>query len=332
MMNNEDFAAIPCHEYSGDRQHKKPLVSILMLAYKHEDFICQAIESIVSQQCNFVIELLIGEDCSKDQTRSICLSYVDKFPDVIRLYTAEVNVGMHRNFARIWYRARGKFLAMCEGDDFWCDEKKLQKQVDWMQKHPDAAMCGTFTRKIEQDDNQDWVESGLVRPAEIKKNYTLRDLIPGYTFHFSSILLRKQGIRFPSWFWDVYCVDRPLYLLCAEQGQVGCLPEVTSVYRLHQGGIWSPQHVQDKATQGIDLFEHVNEYFHHQYNSLIRRTLGEILWYYMSEALEQNDKATAKELLGKSLRYQLPRFSIRRLRSAVGCVARLYVPALFRRG
>ncbi len=330
MMNNEVFSAIPCHEYSGNRLHEEPLVSILMLAYNHEEFICQAIESIMSQQCNFVFELLIGEDCSNDKTKDLCLSYFNKFPDVIRLCTADENVGMHRNFARIWHRGRGRYFAMCEGDDFWCDEKKLQKQVDWMQKHPDASLCGTFTRIIKQDANQDWLESGIVCPAEMKEHYTVRDLIPGYTFHFSSILLRKQGIRFPSWFWDVYCVDRPLYLLCAEQGPVGCLPEVTSVYRLHQGGSWSPQHVQNKATRGRHLFEHINDYFHYRYNSLIRKTLGEIFWYYMSEAMEQNDRASARQMLWISLRYQFPWFSLQRIRSVAGSVARLYLPLLFR--
>lgn len=330
---NENIKSIPAN-FGVDRQEHSvtgcPLVSILMLAYNHENFISQAIESILAQQCAFPFELVIGEDCSSDATAQICRSYQNKYPDIICLVISERNCGMHQNFSRLRHRARGKYIAMCEGDDFWCDEHKLARQVDWMQQHPECSMVGAFTEVVEQNADGVWQSAGIIRPAVSKERYTIEDLIAGYSFHFSSILLRRKNIRFPDWFQQVYCVDRPLYLLSAEQGPVGCIPEVTSVYRLHRGGLWSPQDLLTKAEQGIELFDYINAYFQGRYKRIIRKTLGEITWYYMSEALWGDDLISARKLFIMSLRRQCPPGSLRRYSAICKVGIRLYLPRLYR--
>lgn len=114
-----------------------PLVSVIMATYNHENFIAEAIEGVLLQNTNFEIELIIGEDCSTDSTRRIIEEYVQKYPDLIRAIYHQSNVGAFQNTNMMFETARGKYVAFCEGDDFWCDPLKLQKQVDYLEVRPD---------------------------------------------------------------------------------------------------------------------------------------------------------------------------------------------------
>lgn len=121
-----------------------PLLSIITITYNHEPFIVKTIEGVLMQQVNFPIELIIAEDCSTDGTRAICQRYAEEYPELIRLITSESNVGAVANERRAMLAARGKYIAFCEGDDYWIDPLKLQKQVDFLESHPDYSV--TFHR------------------------------------------------------------------------------------------------------------------------------------------------------------------------------------------
>jgi glycosyltransferase involved in cell wall biosynthesis len=116
-----------------------PLVSVKMITYNHAAFITQAIECVLKQKTNFPFELVIGEDCSTDGTRDIVFDYQKKYPNIIRVITSEKNVGMKKNAYRAVKACRGKYVAFCEGDDYWHNPEKLQKQVDYLESHPE---CG----------------------------------------------------------------------------------------------------------------------------------------------------------------------------------------------
>jgi glycosyltransferase involved in cell wall biosynthesis len=118
----------------------EPLVSVKMITYNHAPYIAQAIEGILIQKTNFPIELVIGEDCSTDGTREIVFEYQKKYPDIIRVITSEQNVGMKKNGYRTMKACRGKYIAFCEGDDYWTHPEKLQKQVDHMESHPECGL------------------------------------------------------------------------------------------------------------------------------------------------------------------------------------------------
>lgn len=121
-----------------------PLLSIVTITYNHEPFIAKTIEGVLMQQVNFPIELIIAEDCSTDGTRAICQRYAEQYPELIRLITSEFNVGAVVNERRAMLTARGKYIAFCEGDDYWTDPLKLQRQVDFLEAHPDYSV--TFHR------------------------------------------------------------------------------------------------------------------------------------------------------------------------------------------
>ena len=119
---------------------KKPLVSVKMITYNHAPYIAQAIEGVLQQEANFPFELVIGEDCSTDGTREIVFEYRKKYPDIIRVITSEQNVGARKNGYRTEKACRGKYIAFCEGDDYWHCPDKLQKQADYMESHPECVM------------------------------------------------------------------------------------------------------------------------------------------------------------------------------------------------
>ena len=123
---------------------KEKLLSVVTITYNHEKFITKTIEGVLMQQVNFPIELILAEDCSTDNTRAICRRYAEQYPELIRLITSESNVGAVANERRAMLAARGKYIAFCEGDDYWTDPLKLQKQVGFLESHPDYSV--TFHR------------------------------------------------------------------------------------------------------------------------------------------------------------------------------------------
>ena len=135
---------IPCQEISDPAVlSKNPLVSVKMITYNHEPYIAQAIDGVLMQETDFPIELIIGEDCSTDRTREIVLEYQKKHPDIIRVITSDKNVGMHKNAHRTEKACRGKYIAFCEGDDYWIDPLKLQHHVEFLKKNQDYGMVHT---------------------------------------------------------------------------------------------------------------------------------------------------------------------------------------------
>jgi glycosyltransferase involved in cell wall biosynthesis len=330
-MTEEEFAAIPAEETAGSTpSHLHPRVSVLMITRNHASFITQAIESVMSQEWPFDYELIIGDDCSDDGTAALCRAFQAAHPHRIRIVHSPDRVGMHRNLARIWYRARGEYVALLEGDDYWTHPAKIATQVSRLDARPDVTLCGTYTQKIRAGASGEWIDSGIVGPAVLKEQYELPDLIPAYSFHTSSVVLRKSVVQFPDWFWDVYCADRPLYLLCAERGPAILLPEVMSVYRLHEAGVWSATDALHKAREGIDLFERLDRHFGYRFEALIRRTIRGILWSYIAEEMNNGRLTTAKRLFRLAANYRTPRAPWGERRATLGTWLRLYAPRAYR--
>lgn len=119
----------------------EPLLSVVTITYNHEPYIAKCIEGVLMQKVNFPMEFIIAEDCSTDGTRAICEEYAAKYPELIRLITSETNIGYNPNELRAMKAAKGKYIAYCEGDDYWTDPLKLQKQVDFLESHSDYSVC-----------------------------------------------------------------------------------------------------------------------------------------------------------------------------------------------
>ena len=181
-----DPAEIPCQEISDPAVlSKTPLVSVKMITYNHAPYIAEAIEGVLQQKTDFPFELVIGEDCSTDGTQEIVFDYQKKYPDIIRVITSNKNVGAHKNGIRTEKACRGKYIAFCEGDDYWHHPRKLQKQVDFLERHPEYGL-------IHSDVDGNYVETG----QKIKKlNRTEKKI--NHIFHgdlFLAILRRDYHV------------------------------------------------------------------------------------------------------------------------------------------
>lgn len=127
-----------------------PLVSICCITYNHAPYIRKCLDGFLMQKVDFPFEIIIGEDCSTDNTRRICEEYADKNPDIINLLPSECNLGAVENERRVMQTAKGKYIAFCEGDDYWTDPLKLQKQVDFLESNSDYTVC-FHNRLVERD-------------------------------------------------------------------------------------------------------------------------------------------------------------------------------------
>jgi len=158
---------------------KEPLVSVHMITYNHAPYIAQAIEGVLKQETNFPFELVIGEDCSTDGTRKIVFEYQKKYPLIIRVVTSEKNVGSHENAHRTEKACRGKYIAYCEGDDFWHHPGKLQKQADYLENQPECGLVYS-SYNVHHVRSKKTIEDFIKhRKWEMPKNPSISDFLEG---------------------------------------------------------------------------------------------------------------------------------------------------------
>ena len=173
MIARADEAAVQ------DGQMDQPLVSVKMLTYNHAPYIAKAIECVLAQKTNFPFELVIGEDCSTDGTREIVLDYAQRFPEIIHVITSNQNVGVRNNSKRVNQALRGKYIAFCEGDDYWHRDDKLQLQVEYLEHHPECGLiCSDYNQfytKTGREQLNYFKESG----KKIDKSPSISDILSG---------------------------------------------------------------------------------------------------------------------------------------------------------
>jgi len=210
-----------------------PLVSVCLITYKHESYIRQALDSIVMQNVNFPWEVIVADDCSPDNTRQIILEYKRKYPDLIKLLFQERNVGGGKIFVDLINSAQGKYIAYIEGDDYWTDENKLQKQFDFMESHKDFSLCyhkikWVHTYPSDHDPNLESNKDDLAY-------CTIKDILERGWFIRSCTMFFKN-IKLPVDFEKLFVGDYPLHVLLADKGKVGFLNECMAVYRINDQG------------------------------------------------------------------------------------------------
>ncbi len=212
------------------------LLSVCLITYNHVKYIEQAIEGVLMQKVNFSWEIVIADDCSVDGTREILLAYQKKHPELIKLILQEKNVGAYNNWMDLMHYPQSKYIACLDGDDYWTNPLKLQKQVDFLEANPDYAICGHDINVL---------KDGIITPSDLQSpttetTYTITDLAKGNLFHTSSVVFRKGLIpQFPSWLHQSPVGDYVLHLLNAKMGKIKFLPEKMAIYRRHDTGVWS---------------------------------------------------------------------------------------------
>ena len=167
-----------------------PIVSVFIMTYNHEKFIADALEGILTQKANFDFDIVIGEDCSTDDTRNIVLEYAQKYPGKFKLLLNEHNIGANANQIAVLQSCTGKYLALCEGDDYWNDPYKLQKQVDFLEKNPDYGLC--YGDIIVVDESNYLLARDPSWKALYKSGYVFTDLFNQNFIPTLTVVVRKK--------------------------------------------------------------------------------------------------------------------------------------------
>ena len=219
-----------------------PLVSICCLSYNHEKFLKEAIESFLMQITDFPFEIIIHDDASTDGSSSIIKEYEQKFPHLFITICQTQNQysqGIQPWPQFVFPLARGKYIALCEGDDYWTDPLKLQKQVDFLESHPDFVFVFHDASILNQTSGRSTVRIG---DRNIDEIVDLESVIIQKNISTASLLFRNKTVDFdhlPGWYHDILQEDYVLAVLLAEKGPGKFMREVMSVYRIHDGGVWS---------------------------------------------------------------------------------------------
>jgi glycosyltransferase involved in cell wall biosynthesis len=275
-------------------------LSVSLITYNQKQYIKQAIEGVLQQKTNFIRELVIGDDCSTDGTRDILVSYQKKYSEQIRLILhPKRNEGIPGkvNFLSTINAATGKYIALLDGDDYWCDPGKLQKQVDFLEANPGYAIC-CHRIYIKKDNQKPKLYADEYMPSA-EATYDIEMMAKfGNLVAAPSVVYRSQLFSsLPAWFDQSPIGDYVLHMMNAQYGKIKYFPEPMAVYREHSKGAWSGQSVLTNASNMIKVIELL---LTEPFNELVKKGLKEQLQkyraIYLNEVMKEDRDRFNKEL------------------------------------
>ena len=258
-------------------------VSVIVHTYNHEKFIRQTLDSILNQEVNFQYEVIVGDDASPDSTPQIILEYQAKFPHIIKPLLHPKNLGGYgkNNTLATLAVCQGQYIAAMDGDDYWTNPLKLQKQVDFLDNNPDFVACfhnalihyedGTAPDSYVNDDNQ-------------KQVTTVEDLVGEDEIWFmatSSVIFRNGIMKdYPQWFHDSKSGDIPRYILLGKHGKFYYINELMSVYRKNNGGMSFTDGKQDAdfLFNRIGMYKGIDGELDYKFHKTINKNIAR---YYL---------------------------------------------------
>ncbi|MEA3499583.1 MAG: glycosyltransferase [Candidatus Marinimicrobia bacterium] len=256
--------------------NNKPFVSVSMITYNHEQYISKAIEGVLIQKTNFKFELVIGEDCSTDSTREIVFDYANKYSDIIKVIVSKENVGMQKNDLRTYKKCQGKYIAFCEGDDYWTDPHKLQKQVDFLESNSEYSMCSHEVKTIFEGGVEP--RDPFVKPL---RSASFEEIIDRGLFIPSlSMVFRRSAIpELPDWYLKLWEGHHPLIYMATQSGKNYHFDDIMAVKRRNPGGITQDKKriaylKKYKTKNQIFFFKKLNEWSKYKNKKIIYREIA----------------------------------------------------------
>jgi glycosyltransferase involved in cell wall biosynthesis len=255
---------------------KPVMVSVLVQTYQHGPFIAECLESICTQETDFNYEILVGEDNSTDDTRRICIEYATRFPGKIRLVLHDRSnlILIHGaptgrfNFLTNLARARGKYIAMCEGDDYWTDTRKLQKQVEFLESNADFSMAYHNAFKVNETGNP----IGPLLDERLCKHRTPKEMIAAHSpMHTATVMMRKSDVdQLPDgWSKDALAGDMFVFAFLGQFGKAAFVDVAPSAYRIHDGGAFSKQGRCKRLLYVLHTFRALYHHVPPEYRSVV---------------------------------------------------------------
>lgn len=254
-------------------------VSVAMITYNHEQFIAQAIESVLRQQTDYAYELVIGEDCSTDGTRAIVAEYAQNYPEQICPLLHEHNLGLagKNNLVAVLRACKGQYVAILEGDDYWIDPCKLQKQIDVLENDPNISGC--FSNAIVVDDCDALICDDYFAYYQVKVKTEIRteDIVPFGISPTNTILFRRKILTDPPDWFTRNMRHSGFDLLITLHGIYHCSNEKLGAYRIHPGGVWSSSPLADRFLSDLMYLKPMfhDEYMNRNYGGTIERAIYE---------------------------------------------------------
>ncbi len=251
-----------------------PVVTVRIYTYQHGPYIRDCIEGVLAQRTTYPFECIIGEDFSTDGTREIVFEYARRFPHIIRVITADYNVGGKANVRRCAERTRGKYVALCEGDDYWISPLKLQRQIELMEASPDVSFCfhNAFIVHVNT------AGTLLYYPTAIKPRLNFAEAAQIST-PTASVLARNDVLAtLPEWRDKVIWQDLLFRLWCAHQGKLAYVDAVMSVYRIH-GTSMSANALRSRQTtyeNEVFLYEQLDKETNYEYTAVLQTQLQRV--------------------------------------------------------
>jgi glycosyltransferase involved in cell wall biosynthesis len=272
-----------------------PKVSVCVPTYNHEKFIQQTLDGVLSQQTNFEFEIVIGDDASTDNNQQIIQQYVDKYPNIFQAFLHKHNQGPkepkefggRNNVLGLLKSCKGDYVALCEGDDYWTDPLKLQKQVDFMDANLDYSICHHNMTVIYEDGSPEH----FFNEANQKSASSIVDILEDRWFIATAATLYRNVFRennFADWHSRAAAGDWALVIQLASTGKIHYISEAMGVYRKHRGGLSNVQSSTNLyfLKNRKEMFTEVNKWLDFKYDSTIQRTL--IAYDEQIQALEGN--------------------------------------------
>lgn len=258
-----------------NNQAKEVMVSVICLTYNHESYIRQCLDGFVMQKTDFAFEAIVHDDASTDHTAEIIREYEEKYPNIIKpIYQDENQFSKNSPFLETYVlpKLKGKYIALCEGDDYWTDPLKLQKQVDYMEEHEDCVMCVNAT---------DWERDGKIYHWGGQQYHsddcdlTTEDVISQWTYNTASFIFRRELLDLREqcdWWKHADVVDFPLCIAGSLFGHLHYFSDVMNVYRNAHLGSWTVtigHRNKEHELAEIRWMSELNDYTHDRYKTTI---------------------------------------------------------------
>lgn len=249
MLENKEGLLKPARAFDAEARASLPVISVIVISYNQEKYIAECLQGILAQKGDFRIELVIGDDASQDSTAEIIRSYIRNFGELVtvKIVSTAENVGMTRNFQRCLHACSGEFIAVCEGDDYWVDPLKLQKQMSFLMVHPDCSVCFSQIYMYFQNTG----DFSVFEPDTklVGKFFTTKDLVAEYFIGNLSCCMydAKYMGQVRSDLFELFIGDWMFNIYYSLFGKIGYLENTMSVYRKHDNGVWGNEMPQKKA-------------------------------------------------------------------------------------
>lgn len=243
-------------------------VSVCMITYGHEKYIREAIEGVLMQECNFEVELILANDCSPDSTDKVIQDILNNHPrrSWIKYFKHEENLGMMPNFIFALKKGEGKYVALCEGDDYWTDPLKLQKQVDFLESNPDYAICFHEANVL-----QDEIIMEDILTVKVPETTTIKDLANYNYMHTCSVVYRNNLFaEFPKYFKESPVGDYFLHLLNARYGAIKRIDVIMGVYRVHGDSYWSSKTQEEQELFWVPFLKKIMPNFNKEVQDVLK--------------------------------------------------------------